>query len=151
MTVSASTLSVTDVLMADLPDFATMPPCLSDFSTMPRSTHPSTKFGAMPPRPSVFATTDGDKLQRLQDKNKNKNKNSKKSTITWVNHLQRWKEHKGITGTLLNLNKRLNSGGANEKKKLDPVMAEEEEQLWENGALGYDNAESLNHSLLSQY
>ena len=49
---------------------------------------------------SVFATTDGDELQQLQDKN------NKKSTNKWVNRFQRWQEYKRITGTLLELNKR---------------------------------------------
>ena len=41
------------------------------------------------------------------------------------------------------------------KKKADPLTAEEEEELlWESGALGCNNSESLNHSLwytLSQH
>ena len=60
-----------DELMANLPDFAATPPCSSDVDATP--SHPSTTFGTALPRPSVFATTDGDELQRLQDKNKNKN------------------------------------------------------------------------------
>ena len=39
------------------------------------------------------------------------------------------------------------SGRGKRKKKADPVIAEEEEQLWETGALGCDNPETLNHSL----
>ena len=207
-----------DALMADLPDFAATPPRPSDFSATPTSTRPWTKFGAAPPGPSVFATSDGDELQRLQDKNKNKN--TKKSTNTLVNRLQRWQEHKRITGTSLDLNERqldetlqqfyaevrkedgseyepdslrvmlasldrhFRENGApysllkdkdfvhsrqvlNEKaielresrrgkrkNKADPVTAEEEELLWESGALGCNNPESLNHSVwytLSQH
>ena len=86
--------------MANLPDFATTPPRPFDVGATP--SHPSTTFGAAPPRPSVFAMTDGDELHQLQDKNKNKN--TKISTNIWVNCLQRWQEHKGITGTLLDSN-----------------------------------------------
>ena len=60
-----------DELMANLPDFAATPPRLSDVGATP--SHLSTTFGTAPPRPSVFAMTDGDELQRLHDKNKNKN------------------------------------------------------------------------------
>ena len=44
----------------------------SGFSTTPMSAHPSTMFGAVAPRSSMFAMPDNDKLQRLQDKNKKK-------------------------------------------------------------------------------
>ena len=198
-----------DELMANLPDFVATPPHTSDVGATP--SHPYTMFGTTPPRPSVFATTDGDELQRLQDKNKNKN--TKKSTNTWVNRLQRWQEHKGITGTLLESNEQqldetlqqfyaelrkedgsdyepdslrvmlasldrhfrengapysllkdkafersrqvLNgkaielreSGRGKRKNKADALTAEEEELLWESGALSCNNAESLNHSL----
>ena len=50
-----------DELMANLPDFAATPPCSSDVDATP--SHPSTTFGTALPRPSVFATTDGDELQ----------------------------------------------------------------------------------------
>ena len=46
------------------------------------------------------------------------------------------------------------SGRGKQKNKADPLTAKEEELLWESGALGCDNAESLNHSLwytLSQH
>ena len=50
-----------DELMTNLPDFTATPPCPSDVVATP--SHLSTAFGTAPPRPSVFATTDGDKLQ----------------------------------------------------------------------------------------
>ena len=81
-----------DALMADLPDFAATPVRHA-------------RGRSLAPRPQdrpCLPTTDGDELQRLQDKNKSKN--TKKSTNTWVNRLQRWQEHKGITGRLLDLN-----------------------------------------------
>ena len=93
-----------DALIVELPDFATTLSMPSEFSTTPTSTHPSTRFGAMAPRSSMFAMPDNDELQWLQDKNKKKS--MKKSTNAWVNHLQRWQEHKGITRTLPDLNKR---------------------------------------------
>ena len=39
------------------------------------------------------------------------------------------------------------SGRGKRKNKADPVTAEEEDLLWESGALGFDNPESLNHSV----
>ena len=61
-----------DELMANLPDFAATPPRPADVGAT--LSHPSTTFGTVPPRPSVFATTDGDELQRLQDNNQNTKK-----------------------------------------------------------------------------
>ena len=71
-----------DELLAGLPDFEATPPPLTSSS--------------------CFATTTTGELQRLQEKNVNKN--TKKSTNTWLNRLQRWQEHKGITSTLSQFN-----------------------------------------------
>ena len=110
--------------MANLPDFTATPPPPFDVGTTP--SHPSTTFGASPPRPSVFATTDGDELHQLQDKNKSKN--TKKSTNTWVNRLQRWQEHKGITGTLLDLN----------EQQLDETLQQFYTELWKEDGSDYE-------------
>ena len=48
-----------------------------------------------------FGTTSQSELQLLQQKNVNSN--TKKSTKTWVNHLLKWKDHKGIRGALVHL------------------------------------------------
>ena len=55
------------------------------------------------------------------------------------------RSHQVLNGKAIELRE---SGRGKRKNKVDPVTAEEEELLWESGALGCDNAEKQNHSLM---
>ena len=54
------------------------------------------------------------------------------------------RSHQVLNGKAIELHE---NGRGKQKSKADPATAEEEELLWESGALGCDNPESLNHSL----